>query len=92
LFVSINTPLNVVTIDWDKRNWKRVPTPYEEREIATKMLRLNGGPDYSPATESLSAAHKAIRFKQTEGCFFCSDGRENAEKALRLNAVWNVPF
>jgi hypothetical protein len=26
--------LNVVTIDWEKRNWKRILTPEEEKEIA----------------------------------------------------------
>jgi hypothetical protein len=41
----INIPLNVAIIDWEKRNRKRVLTPEEEREIAAKMLRLNGGPD-----------------------------------------------
>jgi hypothetical protein len=34
----INIPLNVVTIDWEKRNWKRILTPEEEREMAAKML------------------------------------------------------
>jgi hypothetical protein len=48
--------LNVVTIDRDKRNWKRILTPEEEREIAAKMLRLNGGPDYNPEIERLLAA------------------------------------
>jgi hypothetical protein len=43
--------LNIVTGNWEKRYWKRILTPEEEREIATKMLRLNGGPDYDPAME-----------------------------------------
>jgi hypothetical protein len=40
--------VHVTEIDWEKRNWKRILTPEEEREIAAKMLRLNGGPDYNP--------------------------------------------
>jgi hypothetical protein len=40
-----NEKVHVTEIDWDKRNWRRILTPDEEREIATKMLRLNGGPD-----------------------------------------------
>jgi hypothetical protein len=34
-----------LTKSLQKRNWKRILTPEEEREIAAKMLRLNGGPD-----------------------------------------------
>jgi hypothetical protein len=48
--------VHVTEIDWEKRNWKRILTPEEEREIAAKMLRLNGGPDYDPAREKLLAA------------------------------------
>jgi hypothetical protein len=45
-----------VEIDWEKRDWKRIYTPEEEMERVGKMLRLNGGPEYSPATERLLAA------------------------------------
>jgi hypothetical protein len=50
--------LNIVTIDWEKRNWRRILTPEEEREIAAKTLRLNGCSDYDydPAIERLLAA------------------------------------
>jgi hypothetical protein len=44
--------LNVVTIDWEKRNWRKILTPEEEREIAEKMLRLNGGPDIERLSSS----------------------------------------
>jgi hypothetical protein len=90
--------LNVVTIDWEKRNWKRILTPEEEREIAAKMLRLNGGPDYNPEIERLLAAASAAKKKPTfkirrlgsgklNGASFSSISkeREKAEKALRLN-------
>jgi hypothetical protein len=40
---------------------KGILTPDEEREIAAKMLRLNGGPDYNPATERLLAASSKKR-------------------------------
>jgi hypothetical protein len=53
-----NEIVNVTEIDWEKRNWKRILTPEEEREIATKMVRLNGGPNYNPATERLLAAER----------------------------------
>jgi hypothetical protein len=88
--------LNVVTIDWEKRNWKRILTPEEAREIAAKMLRLNGGPDYYPEIDSLLAASSTKRkptFKirrfgsgsQLKGASSISKEREKAEKALRLN-------
>jgi hypothetical protein len=50
-----NETVHVTEIGWEKRNWKRILTPGEEKEIAGKMLRLNGGPDYDPALESLLA-------------------------------------
>jgi hypothetical protein len=57
-----NETVHVTEIDWDKRNWKRILTPEEEMEIAeaereteAKMLRLNGGPEYSPEIERLLA-------------------------------------
>jgi hypothetical protein len=40
--------VHVTEIDWEKRNWKRILTPEEEREITAKMLRLNGGADFNP--------------------------------------------
>jgi hypothetical protein len=49
--IGIET-VHVTEIDWDKKDWKRILTPEEEREIAAKMLRLNGGPDYNPEIES----------------------------------------
>jgi hypothetical protein len=33
-----NRLVNVVEIDWEKRNWTRIYTPDEERERAEKML------------------------------------------------------
>jgi hypothetical protein len=53
-----NILLNVVTIDWEEK-LEKVLTP-EEREIATKMLRLNGG----PAMERLLAAFLRLRINQ----------------------------
>jgi hypothetical protein len=87
--------LNVVTIDWDKKDWKRILTPEEEREIAAKMLRLNGGPDYDPEIERLLAAASSAKKKPTfrvrrpglKGASSISIEREKAEKALRLNGV-----
>jgi hypothetical protein len=94
--------LNVVTIDWEKRHWKRILTPEEEREIAAKMLRLNG-PDYDPAIDRLLAASSTKKKKpifkvkrlvgsgnQLKGASFSSISkeREKAEKALRLNRAW----
>jgi hypothetical protein len=91
--------LNVVTIDWEKRNWKRILTPEEEREIAAKMLRLNGGPDYDPAVERLLAAASSTKKKKPtfkvkrlgssklKGASSISKEREKAEKALRLNGI-----
>jgi hypothetical protein len=35
-----NETIHVTEIDWEKRNWIRILTPEEEREIAAKMLRL----------------------------------------------------
>jgi hypothetical protein len=91
--------LIVVTIDWEKRNWRRILTPEEEREIAAKMLRLNGGPDYNPEIERLLAA-SSVKKKPTfkirrfgsgklKGASFSSISkeREKAEKALRLNGI-----
>jgi hypothetical protein len=43
-----NETVHVTEIDWEKRNWKRILTPEEERERAAKLLRLNGAPDYDP--------------------------------------------
>lgn len=85
-------PLNGVTIDWDKRTWRRILSPEEEREMAAKMLRLNGGPDYNPDIERLLAA-SSTRKKPTfrierfslKGASPLSKEREKAEKALRLN-------
>jgi hypothetical protein len=59
------------------------------------MLRLNGGLDYNPTTESLLAA-SSIKKKPTfkirrlgsgklKGAF--QNEREKAEKALRLNGI-----
>jgi hypothetical protein len=90
--------LNVVTIDRDKRNWKRILTPEEEREIAAKMLRLNGGPDYNPEIERLlvaSSTKKRPTFRierlgsgnQLKDASCISKVREKAEKALRLNST-----
>jgi hypothetical protein len=93
----INIPLNVVTIDWEKRNWRRILTPEEEREIAAKMLRLNGSPDYNPEIERLWAASSTKKRKPTFRVKRIGSGnqlkaassiqkeREKAEKALRLN-------
>lgn len=51
-----DTLVHGVEIDWAKRDWKRIYTPEEEMERVGKMLRLNGGPHYDPATERLLAA------------------------------------
>jgi hypothetical protein len=59
-----NETVHVTEIDWEKRNWKRILTPEEEREIAAKMLRLNGAPDYDPAIERLLAA-SSVKKKPT---------------------------
>jgi hypothetical protein len=56
-----NRLVNVVEIDWEKRNWTRIYTPDEERERAEKMRGLNGGPYYNPATERLLAASSKKR-------------------------------
>ena len=56
-----DTLVHGVEIDWEKRDWKRIYTPEEEMERTGKMLRLNGGPDYDPATERLLAASSAKR-------------------------------
>jgi hypothetical protein len=85
--------LNVVRIDWEKRDWKRILTPEEEREIAAKMLRLNGGPDYNPDIERLLAATSSTKKKPTfktkrlssdtlKGASSLLEEREKAEKAL----------
>ena len=91
--------MNVVTIDWEKRNWERILTPEEEREIAARMLRLNGGPDYDPAVERLLASASSTKKKPTfkikrlgsgyqlKDASSISKEREKAEKALRLNGV-----
>jgi hypothetical protein len=92
-----NDTVHVTEIDWEKRNWKRILTPEEEREIAAKMLRLNGGPDYDPAIERLQAASSTKKnptFKikrlgsgnQLKDASFSKE-REKAEKALRLNST-----
>jgi hypothetical protein len=91
-----NDTVHVTNIDWEKRNWKRILTPKEEREIAAKMLRLNGGPDYDPVAERLLAASSSTKKKPTfkirrlgsgklKGASSISKEREKAEKALRLN-------
>jgi hypothetical protein len=61
-----NETVHVTQIDWEKRNWKRILTPEEEREIAAKMLRLNGVPDFNPEMErslAASSANKKPTFK-----------------------------
>jgi hypothetical protein len=91
-----NETVHVTEIDWEKRNWKRILTPEEEKEIAAKMLRLNGGrPDYNPEIERLLAASSAKKKKPTfrvklprlKGVSSISMEREKAEKALRLNGI-----
>jgi hypothetical protein len=89
--------VHITKIDWEKRSWKRILTPEEEREIATKMLRLNGGPDYNPEIEKLLAASSSKKRKPTfkvkrlgsgnqlKGASYLQKEREKAEKALRLN-------
>jgi hypothetical protein len=64
------------------------------------MLRLNSGPDYDPATESLLAASSTTTKKKPtfrirrlvgsgklKGASSISKERERAEKALRLNGI-----
>jgi hypothetical protein len=91
-----NEAVLVTEIDWKKRNWRRILTPEEEREIAAKMLRLNGGPDYNPAIERLLAASstkkkptfriKRLGSVRLKGASIQME-REKAEKALRLNGI-----
>jgi hypothetical protein len=91
-----NETVHVTEIDWDKKDSKRILTPEEEREIAEKMLRLNGGPDYNPEIDRLLAASSTKKKKPTfrikrlssdrlKGASSLSEEREKAEKALRLN-------
>jgi hypothetical protein len=94
-----NDTVHVTEIDWEKRNWRRILTPEEEREIAAKMLRLNGGPDYDPAIERLLAAASSTKKKPTfkvkrlgsgnqlKSASYLQKEREKAEKALRLNGI-----
>jgi hypothetical protein len=89
-----NETVHLTEIDWEKRNWIRILTPEEEGEIAAKMLRLNGGPDYNPEIERLLAASSTkkkptFRVKRPglKGASTISKEREKAEKALRLNGV-----
>jgi trans-2-enoyl-CoA reductase len=93
-----NEKVHVTEIDWEKRNWKKILTPEEEREIGAKMLRLNGGPDYDPEIERLLAAASSAKKKPTfkvkrlgsdklKGAFSISKESEKAEKAMRLNGV-----
>jgi hypothetical protein len=95
-----NETVHVTEIDWEKRNWRRILTPEEEREIAAKMLRLNGGPDYDPAVERLLAAASSTKKKkpafkirrsglgnQQKGASSLQNEREKAEKALRFNSI-----
>jgi hypothetical protein len=95
--IGIET-VHVTEIDWDKKDWKRILTPEEEREIAAKMLRLNGGPDYYPEIERLLAASSTKKKKPTfkirrlgsgklKGASSLQKEREKAEKALRLNGI-----
>jgi hypothetical protein len=61
------------------------------------MLRLNGGPDYDPATERLLAASSSKRkpafrinrygLGKLKGASYLQKEREKAEKALRLNGI-----
>jgi hypothetical protein len=84
-----NETVHVTEIDWEKRNWKRILTPEEEREISAKMLRLNSGPDYDPAIERLLTSffnqeetnipNKAIK---TKGCFFYFKGKRESRKSF----------
>jgi hypothetical protein len=90
-----NETVHVTEIDWDKKDWKRILTSEEEREIAAKMLRLNGGPDYNPEIERLLAASstkkkptfriRRLGSDRLKGASFISKEREKAEKALRVN-------
>jgi hypothetical protein len=97
-----NRLVNVVEIDWEKRNWTRIYTPDEERERAEKMLRLNGAPDYDPDLSRLLAASstkKQPTFKvKRPGLGKLQGGsiiqrqlleqdREKAEEGLRLNGI-----
>jgi hypothetical protein len=92
-----NETVRVTEIDWEKRNWRRILTPEEEREIAAKMLKLNGGPDYDPEIERLLAASstkmkptfriKRLGLGSLKSASIIQKEREKAEKALRLNLV-----
>jgi hypothetical protein len=93
-----NEIVHVTEVDWEKRNWKRILTPEEEREIAEKMLRLNGGPDCDPEIERLLVAPSSTKKKPTfrvkrpssgklKGASSLQNEREKAEKGLRLNGI-----
>jgi hypothetical protein len=93
-----NDTVHVTEIDWEKRNWKRILTPEEEREIAAKMLRLKGGLDYNPEIDRLLVAASSTMKKPTfkikrfgsgnlKGASYLQKEREKAEKALRLNGL-----
>ena len=60
--------VNGVEIDWDKRDWKRIYTPEEEIERASKALRLNGGPVYPlklvAASSSVQKQKPTVRIKR----------------------------
>jgi hypothetical protein len=79
---------------------QKIYDPEEQRERASKALRLNGGPDYDPMTARLLAASSikkkpTFRIKPLVGSKLQSGStlqrqllkreREKAEKALRLN-------
>jgi hypothetical protein len=70
---------------------EKILTPEEEREIAAKMLGLNGG--YDPDVGRLLAASAkkkpTFRVKRSglNGASSLQKEREKAEKALRLNGI-----
>jgi hypothetical protein len=57
-----NETVHGTEIDWEKRNWRKIYTPEEERERAEKMLRLNGAPD-TPKLLAASTPTKKPRFR-----------------------------
>lgn len=54
-----------VEIDWEKRDWKRIYTPDEQRERLEKLMRLIGGPDSSKLLAASTTKTKpTVRIKR----------------------------
>jgi hypothetical protein len=58
-----NQLVNIVEIDWEKLNWKRILTPEEERKRSEKLMRLIGGTSYDPRLLMASSSKKKPIFR-----------------------------